>query len=846
MRRVTFSLLTLLLASPVLAAGGVTRLLPESGQKNSTEITERKTPTVSSETKDNTTPRVVPSRMTTERDVNEKSVERTVSTRAVVRNSGTTTKKSENSTATRSVNRAKAVTRSLQSDNDTRSEVKAAARNVGRNQRTEAASINNNPAVRRMGVTLRPSTAEVGGRATIGDTGVQTGSNMASEIRNVQTRALTSKKTEKKLDAAAISVAKDQMEKEAELNMSCQEMYNNCMDQFCAVVDSNQKRCSCSANLSKYNKVEKAVKEANVKLNEVAQNIRYVGLSADEISAILSATEAEEALSKKTDKTESRSMLTEIEKMIKDPTVSASSSYDSDSYGMLDIDLDFSSDDVSDMFNLDFLNGGSAKSFSNLRGSDLYNAAKKRCDSVLNQCKTAGATADQITGNYDLAIDKDCLAYENGLNKMNETLISNVRSANRMLQKARLAVLQNQNTYDARECVGALETCMTDEMVCGENYLKCLDPTKKYVDENGNVVLGQDVNKIQLFMSNYNNANISFTDAASTSITDAICSGSTGNDGRCIVKYLLEKIGTGQKLSDGGLCRPVLDKCRMYTYDEKDTYKPYNEIVQNFVQRAMVNIKAGQYKIVSDYASTCLNDLADCYNQQITQLNSWSSSANQTDVYNVVRGACRNIGLTCAYAVFANDTTSCPRAVSGNNTQASNELKCLKSISIMFDPTIACPENSSYVGNGAGEVGNNQCVCNNGYVSVRNGTVCEPCSNATWTSVSDLSDFECELAQTYFNNRQNNNQNSRAAAAVNRRVAQTSRAMIELQLVDSFPIYIHPGFNLNEGYICAANYVGMASTADNDHYTGKCECGGTNLIWDRPTNTCKTDATSRQ
>ena len=34
--------------------------------------------------------------------------------------------------------------------------------------------------------------------------------------------------------------------------------------------------------------VEQAVKDANAQLNEVAQNIRYVGLSADEISAIMS------------------------------------------------------------------------------------------------------------------------------------------------------------------------------------------------------------------------------------------------------------------------------------------------------------------------------------------------------------------------------------------------------------------------------------------------------------------------------------------------------------------------------------------------------------------------------
>ena len=173
----------------------------------------------------------------------------------------------------------------------------------------------------------------------------------------------------------------------------------------------------------------------------------------------------------------------------------------------MDIDLDFSSDST-DIFNIDFLGTGNTGSFSNLRGAELYRAAKKRCNTVLNQCKEAGSTIAQITGNYDLAIDKDCVAYANGLKKMNETLISNVGSANRMLQKARLAVLQNKNMYDAKGCIAALEACMTDEMVCGEKYFKCVDPTKTYIDENGQVVLGRRTADILDFMQNYNNANI--------------------------------------------------------------------------------------------------------------------------------------------------------------------------------------------------------------------------------------------------------------------------------------------------------------------------------------------------
>lgn len=581
---------------------------------------------------------------------------------------------------------------------------------VGRSARTEAASINNNPAIRRAGVVLRPTTAEVGGRAHIAGTDIQTGSNFAFGVRGVSSRAATTKTA----TAETVKEAQERLEQTASLNKSCQEQYNDCMDQFCAVIDSNQKRCSCSANLSKYTKVETAVKDANTQLNEVAQRIRYVGLSADEIRAIMTATEAENALTGTTDTTETRNMLDEIEKLIKDPK--STTSY-SDTYTGLDMDLDFTSDS-SDLFNLDFLNMNTS-SFSNLRGTELYSAAKKRCNTILAQCKEVGATSQQITGNYDLAIDKDCIAYEQGLTKMNETLVSNVRSANRMLQKARLAVLQNKNQYDAKGCIGALDACMTDDMVCGDDYSKCLDPTKTYIDENGKVVLGQNITKITDFMQNYNNANINaefLANAASdVSIDTASCaakdsSDTTNGTGSCNVKYLLQKIGTKQKVTDEGLCRAVLDKCQAYTYDSNGNYKPYNDVVVNYVQRAMVNIKAAQQRVISDYASSCMVDIASCYNQQVTQVNAWSSTASVDSIYKVMRGACRNVALTCAYAVFAKDTdtSSCP-----------DSETCINSISEMFYQSLLCPTNSTYV-TGKDKKGdvNNKCKCNSGYVVV--------------------------------------------------------------------------------------------------------------------------------
>ncbi len=620
--------------------------------------------------------------------------------------------------AEQTVARSNVVSRSVASGNvGVRSALDAAVNTVGRNERVSAASINNDPAVRRAGVVLRPSVAEVGGRATIGDTGVQTGSNIDESLRRVKTRAASVVAT-----AESIANATDRLEKTATLNKSCQDQYNECMDQFCAVIDANQKRCSCSANLARYTKVETAVKDANTQLNEVAQRIRYVGLSADEIRAIMTETEAEEALSGANDNSETRNMLAEIEDLIRDP--SAGSSYANNTSVGLDLDLDFSSD-TADLFSLDFLNTDSGSSFSNLRGSDLYNAAKKRCNFVLTQCKEAGATTTQITGNYDLAIDKDCIAYEQGLNKMNETLVSNVRSANRMLQKARLSVLQNKNQYDAKGCVAALDTCMTDEMVCGSNYFKCVDPTKRYIDENGEVVLGQDISQITAFMTAYNNASLgreALANDYNIVINPDNCS-KDYNDGSCVVKYLLGKIGTKQKVTDEGLCRAVLDKCQAYTYDNKGNYIAYNDIVVNYVQRAMVNIRAAQHKIISEYASTCMTDVANCYNQQVSQVNAWSSNASVDSVYNVMRGACRNVALTCGYAIF--DGTD---GLSGDDAY-------INGVSEMFYQSLLCPDNSTYYSGGLSsyketvepspdeEVGNNaqwvnnSCRCNNGYVA---------------------------------------------------------------------------------------------------------------------------------
>lgn len=573
-----------------------------------------------------------------------------------------------------------------------RSAVMAAAQSEERREENEAfranekGIANQSSPVRRAGVSLRPSVAEVGGRATIGNTGTMTGSNINPESGRVATR------TERAaISAATIMETRDTLGAVSELTKACQDQYIDCMDQFCNVIDANQKRCSCSDRISNYSRVEGAVKEANNQLNEVAQRIRYVGLTADEIRAIMTATEAEMAMQGQRDTTENRNMLEQIEKLIKSPETFATES----NWGSLDLDLDFdfeNADSLADLFSLDFVSRGG--SFSNMRGTQLFNAAKNRCSHVLNTCKKNGANVSQITARFDMEIDKDCIAYEKGLEKMNSTLKTNVRAATQMLQKARLAVLQNQNTYDAKGCIGALEQCMTDDMVCGDNYLKCLDPTKKFIDENGYVVLGGDIVTIRKFMGDLDVGNINsttLTNAESlSSMTTDYCSTGLGKDGKCIIRYLLTKIGTGDAATSG-LCRPVLDKCRRISYNNSGKYVKHNDVVINYIQRAMVSIKAGQERIIADFASTCMTDIAQCYSQQVTQVNSWAQNASAANIYNVMRGACRNVALTCAYAVF-----SAPEERVSPTGLCYTADKCIESVSNIFYQSMLCPDNSTY------------------------------------------------------------------------------------------------------------------------------------------------------
>lgn len=276
----------------------------------------------------------------------------------------------------------------------------------------------------------------------------------------------------------------------AELTDYCKAQYAACMDNYCNILDDNQGRCSCSKNIKNYEKTEQALAAATEEFQNVVQQIRYIGLTSDQIEALFTETEAELTMKSTTDSSRLKNSLDSIKKKIVDvSTPSAASTVTSgltlDMNGLLTADF-------SQGFDLNsFLNmNNNSASVSNQRGDQLYKTAAGRCKTaVLNSCTTQGIDANIITNAYDLEIDKQCVLYERALNDANAEMKQNVTNATTILQQARLLLAQNKNSYDLRGCIAAIDSCMQDEYVCGPDYELCLDPTGKYL-ANGEIVKG--------------------------------------------------------------------------------------------------------------------------------------------------------------------------------------------------------------------------------------------------------------------------------------------------------------------------------------------------------------------
>lgn len=503
--------------------------------------------------------------------------------------------------------------------------------------------------------------------------------NTASVRTRVPTTRMATSVTSETVEQTSVTV--DEM---AQLTDFCKAQYTACMDNFCNVLDENQGRCSCSPNLSKYSKTEEALKDATKELQDVAIQLNYLAkdLTPSQIEALYTQTEAELTLQNSADNSKIKNDLDDIQKMIvaiqKGDTSSGNITLNFDLNSMLNLDF------VNGMFNLENLLGvGNGSSINNQRGQELYNTAVARCKSaVLTSCASQGVDTTVITNAYDLEIDKQCIAYENNLNMANEEMYNKITAAKVMLQVARLQSNLNKNSNDLRGCVTALDECMQDDFVCGKNYENCLDPSGKYM-LNGEVIVGskpgvpggtilEDNDKKPIKFDdglyatwNYTVNNQEQAPWASSSlslakyVSDTLATDVLDGKSDNMSEFLQNKIGyhddtTGK---DFGMCMSALNTCQDVTYEGAGTSKRYvfdNKVINEYLQRVLVQIKTQQDTILSDYAEDCITDVAQCLTQNSynPELNSSSGTgsdgtATSTTVNDIAIRACKPLITTC-------------------------------------------------------------------------------------------------------------------------------------------------------------------------------------------------------
>ena len=496
--------------------------------------------------------------------------------------------------------------------------------------------------------------------------GIRT-SGITSRVPTVRMTGATETATEtvSKTDAAS------EMDELAQMTDFCKAQYTQCMDNFCNVLDDNQGRCSCSANLKNYAATEAALEKATDELQEVAQKIQYIGLTGDEIETLFTQTEAELKMSSTSDSTQLKNDLDRIKNLIVDVKSGTATTTDTgmslDLSGLLDFTISSTGFDLSSLFGT----SSNTNSISNQRGEQLYKTAAARCKaSVLNSCQAQGVDISLITNSYDLEIDKQCIQYERSLTDTNSQMVSTVRNAKSVLQKARLMVAQQKNAYDLRGCINALDSCMQDEFVCGSDYENCLDPTGKWIvsgevvtggtpgvsggNYSGNQAVTNTLYSVWDYTVGSDKKNAWYNEGSVLEYVGTLTNTQPASNSKDMMTYLRGKIGYIDK--DGktyGMCASVLNKCQDITFSgsgNNKTFKYDNDVIKEYLTRTMTQIKTQQDKVLADYADSCISDVASCLSQNNYNYSGTTTLSNGANYSDIAINACAAVINTCKSA----------------------------------------------------------------------------------------------------------------------------------------------------------------------------------------------------
>ena len=356
---------------------------------------------------------------------------------------------------------------------------------------------------------------------------------------------------------------------------SCRDAYFTCMDQFCATQNETYRRCVCSSKLKDIQKQEKLLSQTSDSLKDFEDlNINMISKTSNEVKAMLSASDGENAIKK--DTSESANTLKNISSVL-----SESKSKSLSTQGKLDI-----GGDIKSIWATTNLIGGT--DIANLTGEALFNAVHSQCSELVEQ-SCAASDLKMVSSAYGMYVENDCALIEANLKSKNIVANSEIRNSRHKMQDARLENYNAHNSVNINDCIANVRKDITADSACGKGYVHCLDFSGKYL----NSTTGAPIYTPEFYQLE-NQISLS---------GDVL----KNNQNSTFINMLNKKRAFVTKNLD--LCRDDADG----VWDE-------------FLRQAIVEIYQGQQERVKKVKDECLQVVNECYLKQSDQLKNFSGT----------------------------------------------------------------------------------------------------------------------------------------------------------------------------------------------------------------------------
>lgn len=350
----------------------------------------------------------------------------------------------------------------------------------------------------------------------------------------------------------------------------CKNAYFACMDQFCTLKNDDYRRCSCNDRVFDLAAQREVLENANVQLTEFTEGLETVGMTAQQVIAMNSASEGENALT--ADKSASKALLQAIMNSIRGEDTNVIGKYSD----LNSINISF---DTVNAFGMT----DTGQAIAAYDGQALYSAVYPQCRQAVRDTCNDASLQRAITA-YLMAVEQDCNIVQSAIDATRSQLKSAIREGGAMLDLARIENYQKHNSSDLTTCINEIEAAILSEEVCGANYHKCLD-NGKYID----VTTGKPIAGVTDFYKLGDMLKF----ASGVQTADQKLSKLTAN------KQFVTNFESRVKM----FAQPAMDKC----VDLADV------AWSNYLDKALIDIHYAQKAKVDEIKRGCFDFVSSCY-----------------------------------------------------------------------------------------------------------------------------------------------------------------------------------------------------------------------------------------